>query len=102
MSCDKRAAKTISAIIAALPDDGHLGPVNTEDSSAIAYAVLGQGIPFRRTFVRCYRSIATLPLVCHSEREDIMNHGVLKVAAVRNREAHLLLTDSTSFSVTAG
>ena len=46
-------------------------------------------------------AIATL-LGCHSEREDIINHGVLKVAVVRNRGAYLLLAAQHVFCVTAG
>jgi hypothetical protein len=46
-------------------------------------------------------AIANL-LGCHSEREDIINHGVLKVAVVRNRGAYLLLAAQHVFCVTAG
>ena len=46
-----------------------------------------------RIFVRFYHAIATLLLGCHSEREDVINHGVLKVTVVRNRGAHLLLKE---------
>ena len=36
--------------------------------------------------MRCYRAISTLVLGCQSERKDIINHGVLKVAVPRRSQ----------------